>query len=47
MTLTQPGGNSGWELYRLSRDIIPGGTLHLSKRPEMFLPGGWPRYYSI
>ncbi len=25
---------------------IPGGTQLLSKRPEMFAPGQWPRYYS-
>lgn len=26
--------------------MIPGGTQLLSKRPEMFLPGKWPAYYS-
>jgi glutamate-1-semialdehyde 2,1-aminomutase len=25
---------------------IPGGTQLLSKRPEQFAPGSWPRYYS-
>ena len=25
---------------------MPGGTQLLSKRPEMFLPGGWPGYYA-
>ncbi|MCP4652343.1 MAG: aminotransferase class III-fold pyridoxal phosphate-dependent enzyme [Candidatus Omnitrophica bacterium] len=32
-------------LYRQAKKIIPGGTQLLSKRPEMFLPGGWPAYY--
>lgn len=34
------------DLYRKARTLIPGGTQLLSKRPEMFLPGGWPAYYS-
>jgi glutamate-1-semialdehyde aminotransferase len=25
---------------------IPGGTQLLSKRPEQFAPGQWPRFYS-
>lgn len=33
-------------LYRKAKKIIPGGTQLLSKRPEMFLPDGWPAYYS-
>lgn len=33
-------------LYEKARGIIPGGTQLLSKRPEMFLPGKWPAYYS-
>ncbi len=36
----------GQELYRHARQRIPGGTQLLSKRPEMFLPEGWPSYYS-
>lgn len=36
----------GQELYENAKRIIPGGTELLSKRPEMFLPGGWPAYYS-
>ena len=36
----------GQELYRRARARIPGGTQLLSKRPEMFLPGQWPSYYS-
>jgi len=37
---------AGQELYRKAKTIIPGGTQLLSKRPEMFLPGQWPAYYS-
>jgi len=37
--------NSGAELYKEAKKIIPGGTQLLSKRPEMFLPGLWPSYY--
>ena len=28
----------GQELYKKAKKIIPGGTMLLSKRPEMFLP---------
>jgi glutamate-1-semialdehyde 2,1-aminomutase len=35
----------GQALYAKARKLIPGGTQLLSKRPEMFLPGGWPSYY--
>lgn len=34
------------ELYVEAKKVIPGGTQLLSKRPEMFLPEGWPAYYS-
>ena len=36
----------GQQLYRRARQIIPGGTQLLSKRPEMFLPDQWPSYYA-
>jgi len=36
----------GQELYQKAKNIIPGGTQLLSKRPEMFLPGLWPSYYA-
>lgn len=32
-------------LWNKAKKIIPGGTGLLSKRAEMFLPGGWPSYY--
>lgn len=38
--------SKGQKLWRNARDIIPGGNMLLSKRPEMFLPEAWPSYYS-
>ena len=38
--------SKGIDLYNKAKKIIPGGTQLLSKRPEMFLPGQWPSYYS-
>jgi len=38
--------NKGISLYRKAKQLIPGGTQLLSKRPEMFLPDQWPSYYS-
>ncbi|MGH8046934.1 MAG: aminotransferase class III-fold pyridoxal phosphate-dependent enzyme [Chthoniobacterales bacterium] len=37
---------AGQRLYEHAKQRIPGGTQLLSKRPEMFLPGQWPSYYS-
>lgn len=37
---------TGQELYKKAKKLIPGGTMLLSKRPEMFLPDHWPSYYS-
>ncbi len=36
----------GQNLYKKAKKIIPGGTMLLSKRPEMFLPDLWPSYFS-
>lgn len=36
----------GQQLYKKAKTLIPGGTMLLSKRPEMFLPEQWPSYYS-
>ena len=36
----------GQELYKKAKKLIPGGTMLLSKRPEMFLPENWPSYFS-
>jgi glutamate-1-semialdehyde aminotransferase len=37
---------TGQKLYQKAKTIIPGGTMLLSKRPEMFLPEKWPSYFS-
>ena len=37
---------TGQKLYKRAKKIIPGGNMLLSKRPEMFLPGKWPSYFS-
>ena len=37
---------SGPALYRRAKEVIPGVTQLLSKRPEMFAPEYWPAYYS-
>ena len=36
----------GQDLYNKAKSLIPGGTMLLSKRPEMFLPEHWPSYFS-
>ena len=36
----------GQKLYNRAKKVIPGGTMLLSKRPEMFLPEKWPSYFS-
>lgn len=38
--------NNTQEKYLKAKKIIPGGTQLLSKRPEMYLPGKWPAYYT-
>ncbi len=38
--------NSGQKLWNKAKEIIPGGNMLLSKRPEMFLPDKWPSYFS-
>jgi glutamate-1-semialdehyde aminotransferase/spore coat polysaccharide biosynthesis protein SpsF (cytidylyltransferase family) len=37
---------TGQKLYKRAKKLIPGGTMLLSKRPEMFLPEQWPSYFS-
>ena len=37
---------TGQKLYKKAKTLIPGGTMLLSKRPEMFLPDNWPSYFS-
>ena len=36
----------GQKLYKKAKRLIPGGTMLLSKRPELFLPDNWPSYFS-
>tara|TARA_B100001250_G_C19803670_1_gene792289 strand:+ start:118 stop:1428 length:1311 start_codon:yes stop_codon:yes gene_type:complete len=36
----------GQKLYKQAKKVIPGGTMLLSKRPELFLPEIWPSYFS-
>jgi glutamate-1-semialdehyde 2,1-aminomutase len=38
--------SKGQKLYKRAKEIIPGGNMLLSKRPEMFLPEKWPSYFS-
>ena len=38
--------STGEKLWRRAKRVIPGGNMLLSKRPEMFLPTGWPSYFS-
>ena len=45
-TNVDPGPGTGQQLYRRARGRIPGGAQLLGKRPEQYLPGGWPAYYS-
>jgi glutamate-1-semialdehyde 2,1-aminomutase len=37
---------SGQKLWKRAKRIIPGGSMLLSKRAEMFLPEQWPAYFS-
>jgi len=44
-TKKSPFYGIGQDLYLKAKQLIPGGTQLLSKRPEMFLPNLWPSYY--
>ena len=37
---------TGQKLWKRAKKVIPGGSMLLSKRPEMFLPEQWPAYFS-
>jgi len=37
---------SGQKLWTRAKELIPGGSMLLSKRSEMFLPNRWPAYFS-
>ena len=36
---------SGHDLWRRAKERIPGGSMLLSKRAEMYLPRRWPAYF--
>jgi glutamate-1-semialdehyde 2,1-aminomutase len=38
--------DSGQRLWKRAKGVIPGGSMLLSKRAEMFLPDAWPAYFS-
>jgi glutamate-1-semialdehyde 2,1-aminomutase len=38
--MTQPN-----DLWSRAKQLIPGGSMLLSKRSEMYLPSGWPAYF--
>jgi glutamate-1-semialdehyde 2,1-aminomutase len=37
---------AGEKLWKRANRVIAGGNMLLSKRPDMFLPGHWPTYFS-
>lgn len=37
---------TGQKLWKRAKRVIPGGSMLLSKRAEMFLPEHWPAYFS-
>jgi len=37
--------DTGTDLWQRAKDLIPGGSMLLSKRAEMYLPAGWPAYF--
>lgn len=45
ITIKLPSMGKGQNLYKKAKQMIPGGTMLLSKRPEMFLPEQWPAYF--
>lgn len=38
--------SQGQKTWSRAKELIPGGSMLLSKNPEMFLPEFWPSYYS-
>jgi len=38
--------SNGQKLWGRAKKVIPGGNMLLSKRAELFLPDGWPTYFS-
>lgn len=46
MSIKKDKMGKGQQLYEKAKKLIPGGTMLLSKRPEMHLPDLWPAYFS-
>ena len=46
MAVTEANVSAGEQLWQRATAIIPGGSMLLSKRAEMYLPRGWPAYFS-
>jgi glutamate-1-semialdehyde 2,1-aminomutase len=44
--ITKPDGAAGQARYTQAKQLLPGGTQLLSKRPEMYAPGKWPAYFA-
>lgn len=44
--IIEKNNRTGQRLYKKAKNIILGGNMLLSKRPEMFLPNLWPSYFS-
>jgi glutamate-1-semialdehyde 2,1-aminomutase len=44
--VTQREPQTGTQLWQKAKKLIPGGSMLLSKRAEMYLPEGWPAYFS-
>lgn len=44
--LVKPSGTITRDLYIKGKNIFPGGTHLLSKRPELQAPGVWPAYFT-
>lgn len=40
------GAESGAELWARAKELIPGGSMLLSKKSEMYMPVGWPAYFT-
>ena len=38
--------SNGEKYWRRAKKVIPGGSMLLSKRSEIYLPGKWPAYFS-
>ncbi|HWL08752.1 MAG TPA: aminotransferase class III-fold pyridoxal phosphate-dependent enzyme [Planctomicrobium sp.] len=45
LKLDQSYPSTNQETYLRAKELIPGGTQLLSKRPEMYAPDRWPAYY--